>query len=150
MTDAVAEQDAPTAGAPRRFWPLLAAIVTAAWMSSLAWLVIATANPVTLNRRQVRDAFVTVRAEVQDVDRGTCLVFESWPARRHPGESVRVLNLREAHARAGETYLLPLIPEPSGDWRVHPAPLSNAPPLIYPVTPDAVHQIEELFPPRER
>ena len=51
-----------------------AAIIALAWPAALAVLVLTTANPVTLNRRQVLQADAVVSARIVDSNAGACRI----------------------------------------------------------------------------
>jgi hypothetical protein len=55
------------------------------------------------------------------------------------------VNLKETRAMPGQTFVLALEYRAGGSYAVMPAPLSGAPLLIYPATPDVVSQVAELF-----
>jgi hypothetical protein len=122
----------------------LAAVIGAVWLLALAWLTIATSNPVTLNRDQVLRSFIVVQARVDDVQTGTCTVLDHWGP-GEPGEFIRIRNLAETSAREGGEYLIPLSPAQPEDWMVTPTPLPRNPPLIYPATDPVREQLERIL-----
>lgn len=151
-----AEQSATTAGSrqeaaaatsstglrhPRRL--LLSAIALAAgWWLLLGGLALFTANPVTLNREQIRRApYVatgTLRAD------GTVAVEKEWK-RRANLDTLTLPELGEAGYEPGQSYLIPVLQRGSR-YRVMPAPWQKTPePRIYPATPEAVRQLEGIL-----
>lgn len=145
MSDVAAEQGMRPVGTPGRSWLRLAVVLLTAWILLLTLLVTVTANPVTLNRQQILDSFVVVRARVVDTERGDCTVLQSWPQDHHPGQSIHVRNLTATGARAGEIYLLPLVQALHGDWDVTPSPLPGNQPLIYPDDSKAMGRLQQLL-----
>jgi hypothetical protein len=154
-TPATREAAAPATGAvryavgtprhtPSRGGTLLALSVAAVWVVALATLALTAANPIVLNRTQVRQADLVVSARVIDLSSGECAVEDRWSVRPAP-PTIRVVNLPATRAEAGGTYILPLVPREEGVYEVIPAPLEGAPRLVYPASPDVVAQVEELL-----
>jgi hypothetical protein len=125
----------------RRFF--LAAVVVAAWWAVLIALVIFTANPVTLNRRQLRSSSQIVTAEIVDAADGRVKVVKDWSGSGVTGE-LHVDGLRESGVRDEETYILPLSLTARGGWQVTPAPEAPDRRLVYPATDDALQQLAEF------
>lgn len=123
-------------------WAVLA--IEVSWLAALVALAIWTSNPVTLNREQVLRALrqgVVVRARVVDVTTGRCETLEQWPTDTVAG-SFDAVNLEHTEARAGESYLLPLM-ESGDSILVVPTPAGQ--PLIYPDSEEALAQLDELL-----
>jgi len=133
--------DAAESPRTRRF--LLIAAVVAAWWAVLIGLVIWTANPVTLNRRQIRISHLVVTAEVLDADAGQVKILKRWKGNT-AGEELRVNGLRDSGAETGEAYILPLTAK-NGQWKVTPAFETQNTPSIYPADLDSVKQLEALL-----
>lgn len=124
---------------------IVATVLAAVWMAALIAMAIWASNPVTLNRQQVLHALrdgVVVRARVLDVATGRCEAIEQWPA-AEVGDTFEVANLKQTEAEAGHTYLLPLLPS-DGGYAVAATLLPGGMPLIYPDTPEALAQLQEL------
>jgi hypothetical protein len=134
----------PPVYAPSRRRVLLALGIAAAWIVALATLALNAANPIVLNRAQVRQAAVVVSARVIDLAGGECAVEGQW-AGPPIAQTIRVANLHETRAAGGATYILPLDPVGEGAFAVIPAPLDGEPRLVYPATEDVVAQVEELL-----
>jgi hypothetical protein len=154
-TPATREAAPPAAGAaryavgaprhtPSRAGTLLALSVAGVWIVALAALALTAANPIVLNRAQVRQADLVVSARMIDLLSGECALEDQWSGRPAP-PTIRVGNLSSTRAAAGGTYILPLVPKEEGVYEVLPAPLEGEPRLVYPASPDVVAQVEELF-----
>jgi hypothetical protein len=135
---------ADTPSRPSRGLLLFAIAVTFVWcalLMTMAWL---TANPVALNRDQILRADLLITGKVEgNPHAGEVSVVREWKKNKLTG-SVHVENLEDAGARAGETYLMPLSPAATG-YRVSEARLANSAVLIYPATPAAIAQLEEIL-----
>jgi hypothetical protein len=135
----------PTAANRRR---AIAALMAVAWCAALAWLALATANPITLNRRQILDADIVITARIEDRAAGKCRVAERWTGAAVPDELV-VSGLKETAARGDGGWILPL-KEARGGYEVLASALPSRARLVYPATPDAVRQLRELVEGREK
>jgi hypothetical protein len=136
---------------------IVAAIVTAVWLLGLAALAVSTANPVTLNRRQIDEAAVVISGRVLDDRGGEVAVERVWRG-AGPPERLRIANLSDTPAEAGHTYVIPLSRAPQGGFVVTPtrrAPVllkdggreraPDGPPAIYPATAEAHEQLERIL-----
>ncbi len=85
---------------------------------------------------------ITGRVE-GDPHAGEVSVVCEWKKNKLTG-SIHVENLEDTGARSGETYLMPLAPAATG-YRVVEARLANSAVLIYPATPAAIAQLEEIL-----
>lgn len=124
---------------------IVATVLAAVWVIALIAMAVWASNPVTLNRQQVLRALqegVVVRARVLDVDAGRCEALEQWPA-AEVGETFEVANLKQTEAEPGHIYLLPLLRTDTG-FTVAPTLLPGGKPLVYPDTPEALAQLQEL------
>jgi hypothetical protein len=133
--------DADAARFRRRL--LFAVAVVAVWWAVLIVLVIFTANPVTLNRRQLRHSQPIVTAEVLDAAEGRVKVVRDFSGAGIKGE-IRVDGLPDLGVRDGKTYILPLSVAPRGGWQITPVPDSSHRRLVYPATDDALKQLAEF------
>jgi hypothetical protein len=127
-------------------------VLAAGWLAALAFCAGLSANPVTVNRAQVLDAFQRgwlVEGHVLDVAAGRVRLQRSLAdtsrslASPLPEEFV-LANLSAAGARAGEAYLLPIVPALDGRLEIV-APSRGGDdrplPLIYPAGPEAEQQL---------
>jgi len=146
-TSTVVESPATPTGSPRQIpkgvWMATIALVAVWWafLMGLAWL---TANPVTLNYRQIEDSRYVVTGRVANLSDGTVEVEREW-RREEPLEVVRVEDLKRSGAVEGQTYLIPLRPNGDGLYRVTPTPRVDAVPPIYPATDAAIGQLESIL-----
>jgi hypothetical protein len=123
---------------------LFIALLTACWCVTLIVMACLTANPVTLNRDQVLRADFVVTGKVESAPAlGDVSVSREWTKKGLSGK-IHVENLEDAGARRGETYLLPLSLAGTG-YRVTEARLANSAVLIYPDTPTAIDQLEQIL-----
>jgi len=137
--------DAATPSAPvKRAWLLrLAIIIAAAWWVALVALALFTANPVVVSRAQIAasDAVVTAKISHDKID--TVTVERVWTG-DVPEAEITVVNLRNAPlSQKDGLYILPLM-KLGGDYRLTMLPRQEAPPIIYPATPDALDQLRHL------
>jgi hypothetical protein len=140
---------ADTPSRPSRGLLLFAIAVTVIWCALLMVMAWLTANPVALNRDQILRADLVITGQVEgDPHAGEVSVVHEWKKNGLKG-SIHVENLEDTGARAGETYLMPLAPAATG-YRVTEARLANSAVLIYPATPAAVAQLEEILAPRDQ
>lgn len=123
----------------------LAAGLFALWFALLAGLAFWTANPVTLNRQQLRHADIVVQATVDNITTGQCTIVQSWPAGA-AGEVVMVKGLDGIPIVIGESYVLALQRDPQGNGYtiVTTAPPESAQ-LVYPATDDSLRQVSEVL-----
>lgn len=132
------------------FWFVLA--IGVAWWLTLSWLVVKTANPVTLNRLQVLTADVVVVAELVDVASGKLTVIETYHGEKLPDSSELYLpELRSAKLKAGDRLLLPLSKNstsggsPANAFSITPNLIESGKPLFYPANDEAILQLQELL-----
>jgi hypothetical protein len=134
------------ASPPRRLWLWPAVILFAVWFAFLLTLALFSANPVTLNRRQVREADLVVEATIESLATGECRIVRTWPEAPQLGPIITIAGLADLAVRAGETYLLPLERLPRGaGFRIALAPPPLSKPLIYPADDDSRRQLEEIL-----
>jgi hypothetical protein len=135
--------DAPASRPPRG--PLFfAAILTVAWCAFLIGMAWLTANPVTLNRDQILRADFVITGKIESEPAlGEVSVSREWK-KNGPKGMIHVENLEEAKVRRGGTYLMPLSHASTG-YRVTEARLANSAALVYPATPAAIEQLEEIL-----
>lgn len=124
-----------------------AAAIAVGWCAALAWLALATSNPVTLNRKQILAADAVVNVQIKDRAAGACRVLKSWRGTATPNEIV-VHGLAETAARGDGEWILPL-QETRRGYEVQTSALPEQLRLVYPATPEAVRQLEELVAERE-
>jgi hypothetical protein len=123
---------------------LLIAVLTVCWCATLIVLAWRTANPVTLNRDQILRADFVITGKIEsEPATGQVSVSREWKKNGLTG-TIHVENLPDARARRGETYLLPLSPVSTG-YRVTQARLDNSAALVYPATPTAIGQLEQIL-----
>ena len=130
---------------PSRLLLIIASVVAIVWCACLIVMAWVTANPVTLNRDQIlRADFVITGTIDSDPHGGEVSVVREWKTNHLTG-TIHVENLDEAPgARGGATYLMPLSHALTG-YRVTEARLANSAALIYPATPEAIEQLEEIL-----
>ena len=120
------------------------------WLTGLAVLAWQTANPVTLNREQIRRSRWVV---VGTLDTKTKLlkIEKEWQSNeRFKKPGVSITNLDATRLRPGQRYIVPLQRDsrdtysaPTG-WEVTPTLLPNKEPLVYPATDDALAQLKRI------
>ena len=125
----------------RRWWR--AVIVALFWLLALTILAVWTANPVTLNRVQILEADAVLKVTVEDWSAGRMRVNKSW---RQPiaEEPIQIRELPRDSQPAGTRLLIPVTRQ-RDHWIVTPSRLPNAPPLVYPATPEAERQLQSLL-----
>lgn len=148
--EAVAPDSAPDPTSPqkpvaRSRRPLIAAFVIAGvWISALLVLALTTANPVTLNRKQIRKSDYVVTAKRTGPGAQTLEVLKEW---KH-GESlgtVTIANLERVEMPADREFLVPLNSVGSGRYLITETTLPNRAPLIYPATEEAKSQLVSIL-----
>lgn len=120
-----------------------AALIALGWCAALAWLALATSNPITLNRKQIRDADAVVTVRVIDAKAGTCRIVQQWTGDPLPQEIV-VDRLLETAARGDAEWILPLARH-RGELSVLTSRLPSKARLVYPATPEAVRQLAAIL-----
>lgn len=132
-------------------WIALAAFLI--WGGTLAWLSETSANPVSINRLQVRRAAsegLVIDGTVLDARSGTCQVERILAAGAREldavsqGQEIRVSNLAAAGARSGDRYVLPLLHRGS-EFEIATGGRALPIPLIYPVGPETQAQLDDVF-----
>lgn len=135
-------------------WFALALAGVVLWWALLIWMAVTTANPVTLNFRQIAQSRYVVTAVVVDLDEGRLRVERNW---RYATEAdaegeITVVNLAETGAREGETYLVPLTPKAVGYAvtaivapKMDEGEKPREYPRVYPATDEAVAQLESIL-----
>jgi hypothetical protein len=114
------------------------------WGTVLVSLALWTANPVTLNPLQIRQADLIVEAAVADLREGRCRVVRTWPEGFIP-DTIRIAGLSKTGAVKGETYLMPLKRPPQADpYQIAPAGPEQLR-LIYPADEQTRAQLEQIL-----
>lgn len=143
------------AAAPLTSTTLMRVVVA---LGGLWWLILVTvaaftANPVTLNRRQILQADLVVSGQVEDVEQGTVGVQKQW-LRGEQLKSIRVIDLNSTGIEAGGTWLLPLSERNDGTYEITRGRSENLPvpdpPYIYPESSAATSQLEQILADRKR
>jgi hypothetical protein len=135
----------PTAANRRR---AALALIAVAWCAALAWLALATANPVTLNRRQILEADVVITARIEDRAAGKCRVVQHWKGTPVPDELV-VSGLKETAVHGDGEWILPL-QKVRGGYEVLASALPSRARLVYPATDEAMEQLRGMVEQRIR
>jgi len=138
--------ETPAAFAAHRKFLLLAIAVGCAWWLALGALALFTANPVTVNPKQIALSEYVVTGRVDDATTGAVNVEKEWKHGATLG-TIAVSDLERAGARNGDTYILPLVRADHDKFQITPGFDAERPPPIYPASDDAVRQLEELLPP---
>jgi hypothetical protein len=134
----------PPASRPSRGPLLFAGTLTVIWCAILIGMAWLTANPVTLNRDQILRADFVITGKIEsEPAQGEVSVSREWKKNGLKG-MIHVENLEEAKVRRGGTYLMPLSHASTG-YRVTEARLANSAALVYPATPAAIEQLEEIL-----
>ena len=135
---------------------LPAALVCVVWVLGLAAMVLQTANPLTLNRRQIEVSTMVVQAEVTRLVPGEVRVEKFLLGSGKDSQLILVRNLNQTPAQIGQRYLLPLVPVrdvtgtvANGLYDVTPTGLPENQPLIYPNSDEAMQLFETLLKPSE-
>lgn len=138
----------PDSGATNQRRRAIAFTVAALWIAALTLLTVTTSNPVTLNREQILRADAVVSAQVLDVHSGACRIEHQWSGT--PLEpDVIVQGLEQTAATTEGLWILPLTSGPAG-LEVERTLLPSGARLVYPATPQAVRQLEQLLGPAAR
>ena len=133
--------DAASSKARWRFRLAVALII--AWLVMLGLLSFFTANPVTLNRDQIRESADVLTAIVENPATGNVRVLHAWK-QRFDEKTLVLPNLKSTEAVSGETYLIP-ISRAGEEWMVTPSKLPQNMPLVYPATTDAERQLKGIL-----
>jgi hypothetical protein len=133
------------AGILRRRAVLIAALILAGlWISGLVILAAMSANPVTLNQKQIRASDFVVTATRSPDSASSLVVSKEWIRGDDLG-TITVTNLEQTRMTADKEFLVPLLREPKGRFQVTPTSLPNQAPLVYPATPEALEQLQKLL-----
>ncbi len=130
---------------------LPAALLCVAWVLGLAAMVLQTANPVTLNRRQIEVSTMVVQAEVTRLVPGEVRIEKFLLGSGQDSPLLLIRNLNQTPAQLSQRYLLPLVPVRdaaglvvNGLYDVTPTGLPDNQPLIYPLSDEALRQFQAL------
>jgi len=132
---------------------VVAAGLTTCWLIGLGTLAGLTANPVTLNQAQIRQADFVLTGRVVDVTVGTAIIEQAWKVDDLPNQII-IDNLAETKAENGEHYLLALSHGQDGSYEVtrarlpqrsHHEPPQFTLPLIYPTTDETTAQLKQIL-----
>ncbi len=140
--DAVQKPDAPPPNARGRLF--FAAGFAGLWILGLIALAVLTANPVTLNREQILRSDYVVTARRETGDSPLLIVQKEWKHAEDLDE-VTIANLNEINMPPGREFLVPLERIGARRFLVTPTTLPNHAPLIYPATPEAEAQLQEIL-----
>ena len=145
-SSSAAEADNRRASRRRSFWLLLAAAgATAVWFLFLLLTAIETANPVTVNRKQLlaSDALV-VAVPGPSSDGAVSLTVERSLAGVRLDGPLEVGGIEPERFAGGGAFLVPLIRKRDG-YLVTPAPAAlNGTPLVYPANDETLRAAEAI------
>lgn len=129
---------------------LIAAVAMFVWLTALLAMVAFTANPVTVNRRQLKNSHYVVTATIKDLKTGQVDVLKEWKG----GEGRKEINVTGLAGKVvvagagkpvdGKTYVLPLSMTPDG-LRVTPINAKEDSATIYPAEEGTLEQVEEAL-----
>ena len=138
----------------RTKWLVIAAVIFGIWGVLLFSLAQMFANPVTINRRQIRQADIIVAGEVNDPVRGTFKVERSWKTTKTP-EIVQVTNLLslgKQRVGSGARVILALTQVPEATtgkvtYKVTSVTRGDGvvSHYVYPFNPPAIEQLEAVL-----
>lgn len=115
-----------------------ACLLGVVWLSLLLWMTVTYANPVTLNLAQIEESDYVVEGHF-DESGEFFLVSRTWPE-NSALTKIRLTNATEIHHVSDGEYLVP-VKTMGGRYFVTPSQLRGKP-LIYPVTEEALKQLE--------
>jgi hypothetical protein len=138
---ASAEVSAPSR---HRIILFVAFALAAVWILGLIVLALISANPVTLNLRQIQHSDYVVSAVRPKSDSTTVTVQKEWKRGQELGE-ITVTNLADVRMPANQEFLVPLQRLGGTRYRITPTTLPNEAPLIYRATQQAEAQLSELL-----
>ncbi|MFM9962032.1 MAG: hypothetical protein ACKV2Q_12495 [Planctomycetaceae bacterium] len=121
----------------------LATGLAAMWLLGLGVLSFTTANPITLNRDQIREADDVLTAVVDDPATGRVRVETAWKNVVRD-EHLTLPNLATSKPSSGQRLLVPVRKSKTG-WQVMPSKLPKEPPLVYPVSDESERQLRLLL-----
>ena len=139
---ASASPDVPVVSSDQHvgMWPLRITVVAAAlWYSTLLYLILTAANPVFLNQRQIAESDAVVQASVGV--KGGVRVEHVW--RGAVSEGPLDVSIPKEAPTPGD-FIIPLRRTSTG-WEVTPTAVRNGFRLVYPVSDEAVQQLEGLL-----
>lgn len=127
---------------------LVASILTSLWGIFVLALWLTSADPVILSKPQIGRADFIVTASRPDPRKNRLLIEQVWRGQLEPGELV-ILNLDKPaphNMPAGKKFIVPLSRARGGlRITVLGEQSDKIPPLIYPETPDAIRQLQDLL-----
>ncbi|MEZ5940523.1 MAG: hypothetical protein R3C18_03960 [Planctomycetaceae bacterium] len=137
---------------------LFAAIgIGAVWICLLLMIVVLTANPVTINKLQMRQAEYVVEARVLVLNPGEVEIVGQLRGSVSK-KQILLRNLSQTAVQVGETYIMPLKSiKGAGDsagsvFEIAPSGLPNnvtgeeqGLPLVYPVSEESRNQVREFL-----
>jgi len=149
--------ESPSPSTKTRQQLVLAITLAAIWWSVLIGLAAFTANPVTLNREQIRQANIVISAKVTDAEENKAVVDKVWRGFLDEGQ-VTINGLSETGAGNGQAYLIPLKRVGPGRFEIAQARFFNGrdvhspqaavrlgPALIYRRTDSSIARLELLL-----
>jgi hypothetical protein len=136
-------------GKTRPTRPVLIGALGLAWIVGLVLLAAFSANPVTLNQKQIRVSDFVVTAQRSPDDSTELIVVKEWLRGEDLG-TIRVTNLDKTNLTTDQEFLVPLQRLTNGRIQITPTPLPNNPPLVYPATPEAEAELQKLLESRTR
>ena len=120
------------------------AVIAAVWWLALIVIAISTDIPVTLNARQIELSDCVILARVVDRAAGTVEVEASWKAELPRGR-ITIHNFAASKPElTGSPLLIPLTFWAVG-YEVQPIPPPGRGAVVYPATPSARKQLEQLL-----
>lgn len=123
---------------------IAAFILSGLWILGLVILAALSANPVTLNQKQIRASDFVVTAQRNPDGSPTLIVTKEWTEGEELG-TIMVTNLEQTAMTPGAEFLVPLLRAAKGRFRVTPTSLPDEAPLVYPATPEALDQLQSLL-----
>ena len=151
--DEGAESASSQPSANRWLFPL-SLTVGAVWWVILLSLAIKTANPVTLNVRQLVQADLVVLGRIVDVNAGRVEVQRQWLAPEALPQTVVVDHLDQTAVEPGQSYLLPLSRTTESTLEVTPRRLAATSPgqqsqkstgYVYPASAETIQRLETVL-----
>ena len=130
--------------APRGKFVIAGMVVVAAWCFALAVLVIATANPISLNWEQIARADYVVSATVVDRKSDRVEVHQEWKRGHKLGE-IGIENLRETKGKPGRDYIIPLHHLGGNRFQIVETRAANGQPTIYPATDNVLEHLQDVL-----
>jgi hypothetical protein len=123
---------------------IVALAISAAWILGLGILALVSANPVTINQKQIRESDLIVTASRKAQESSTLVVTREWVHDEDLG-TITVVNLEDAKMPMGQEFLVPIQRLAKGRFQVTPTSLPDKAPLVYPATPEAESQLQSLL-----